>query len=74
MAYGQNVSSCDALKGKDLASKCVFQNYSQLLDNFTRPVSKTAEEHLVLVYFEVIVIGLYQLLGAQKYETHVAHP
>ena len=35
------------LKGKALATKCIFQNYSQLLDNFTQLVLKTAEKRFV---------------------------
>ena len=31
-------------RGKALATKCIFQNYLQLLDICTRLVSKTAEE------------------------------
>ena len=35
------------LKGKILAAKCLFQNYLQLLDNFTWLVLKTAKKFLV---------------------------
>ena len=36
------------LKGKALATKCIFQYYSQLLDNFTWLVLKTAKKLFVL--------------------------
>ena len=32
------------LKGKSLATKWMFQDYSELLNNFTRPILKTAEK------------------------------
>ena len=35
------------LKGKALTTKCMFQDYSELLDNFTRLVLKTAENLFV---------------------------
>ena len=40
-------------KGKALATKFIFQKYSQLLDIFTRLVLKTAEELFVLSVFLV---------------------
>ena len=43
-------TQCVTLKGKALATKCIFQNYSQLLDTFTWLVLKTAEEFLCQVY------------------------
>ena len=40
-----NIHTWDVtFKGKALAAKCIFQNYSQLLDVCTRQVLKTAEE------------------------------
>ena len=38
-------------KGKALATKSIFQNYSQLLDTFTRLVLKTAEDFFFFFFF-----------------------
>ena len=49
-------------KGKTLATKWIFQNYSQLSDSYTRLVLKTAEELILPSVLHLVFAGRYKCL------------
>ena len=53
-------------KGKALATKCIFQNYSHLLDICTRLVLKTAEE-LIVPRVYMMLVPLAFTFGSSAY-------